>query len=316
MSEHDKRYSVVAVTGATGFIGGAILRRLARAGKTVRVLARNPDKLNDETRAAQHCTIIKGDLDDQAALDELIAGADALVHCAGVVTPRVDDDYQRVNVAGAERAAKTARMHGAAIVHLSSLSAREPHLSPYAGSKNQSETVVGKTAVSLRLPAIYGPGDMVTLPYFKMVARGIAPEPATRNGARVSILYVEDAVDAVLAALGGAVQPGVYEVADDSRDGYPWRALGATLGLALGVRPRSLRIPRFLLAAAYAAKLRGARITGTQPSVRTGQINEFFHPDWVARNALFNVAAGWTPRHTLQEGFAKTVQWYQKNNYL
>ncbi|MHA7870933.1 MAG: hypothetical protein ACX939_01145, partial [Hyphococcus sp.] len=52
------------------------------------------------------------------------------------------------------------------------------------------------------------------------------------------------------------------------------------------------------------------------PSVRTGQINEFFHPDWVARERLFNEAAGWRPATPLAEGFAKTALWYQERGLL
>jgi nucleoside-diphosphate-sugar epimerase len=57
-------------------------------------------------------------------------------------------------------------------------------------------------------------------------------------------------------------------------------------------------------------------IFGMSPSVRQGQVNELFHPDWVAREALFNAETGWAAATPLKEGFAKTVRWYQEQGLL
>ena len=78
----------VAVTGATGFVGAETLDQLLAAGLTVRALTRRP-----QTKRAG-VTWIEGGLDDVAALDDLVAGADVVLHIAGVVNPPAQMKYQ------------------------------------------------------------------------------------------------------------------------------------------------------------------------------------------------------------------------------
>ena len=92
-------------------------------------------------------------------------------------------------------------------IHLSSLAAREPHLSPYAASKAAGEAVVrgcrrsvAMSVIVLRPPAVYGPGDPETLRIFRMAARGVLPMPSA-PGVRLSLAHVDDAAAAVIAAL-------------------------------------------------------------------------------------------------------------------
>ncbi|MBY0422508.1 MAG: hypothetical protein K2Q06_09400, partial [Parvularculaceae bacterium] len=186
-----------------------------------------------------------------------------------------------------------------------------------ARSKRDSEDAVAGAAPDaaiLRLPAIYGPRDVATLPYFKMIRAGLAAEPATPSEARASLLYVDDAASALLAALKSA-PAGVYDVGDDAPEGRSWGEIGETLGRAFGVAPRRLRAPRAALEIWHGAARLATRF-GAAPSVRTGQLNEFFHPDWVARDNLLSDAIAWRPRTSLEEGFAKTALWYQKTGLL
>ncbi len=310
--------ALIAVTGGTGLVGGAVIDRLLKEGRVVRALARMPKKL---TRWDGCLDVIEGDLDDKSALARLCGGASGLIHCAGITHARHDTDYASVNVAGARHVAEAARTAGCRMVHISSMSARRPEVSPYAYSKFESERAVldacgPGSAVVLRLPAIYGPGDMATLPYFKMVKAGLAAEPATTEEARASLLHVEDAAAAILAALEEAAPGKVYEVGDDRPEGRSWQEIGAALGAALDVKTRRIRAPRVLLEVWHGAARLGAVVSGRPAGVRTGQLNEFFHPDWVARENLLSAATGWRPRLALEEGFAKTARWYQEKGLL
>jgi nucleoside-diphosphate-sugar epimerase len=195
-----------------------------------------------------------------------------------------------------------------------------PDLSPYARSKFDSERAVKRAAASspwlaLRLPAIYGPGDFATLPYFKLIKSGFALEPLTAAPARASILYVGDAADAMIAATG-APAGAVYEVGDDSAAGREWREIGETLGGVLGRNPRRMRLPRPVISAYHGVLRAGERIAGKKPSVRAGQVNEFFHADWVARDNLLSDVCAWRATTPLKEGFAKTAHWYQEHGLL
>lgn len=306
----------IAVTGGTGFIGAALIDQLLCEGFEVRALARDARKL----KRAGEIAVIEGDLENVAALDALAQGADALLHLAGETHARTEQDYARINVAGAERAAAAAARAGARFVHTSSLSARQPGASPYARSKFDSEAAVAKAAggnfLALRLPAIYGPGDLVTLPYFKLLKSGFNFEPATATPAKATILYVEDAAGALIAAASKGATGAVYEVEDDAPEGRYWSDIGETLSEIYGNTVTAFRIPKPAVALLHEGVRAAESIFGKTPSIRQGQVNELFHPDWVARDNLFGRATGWRPKTPLREGFAKTVRWYQEQGLL
>ncbi len=309
--------TLIAVTGGTGFIGAALIDQLLTQGAQVRALARDPRRL----KQADRIEAVKGSVEDEGALAALAQGVDAILHLAGETHAKTEQDYARINVEGARRAAAAAAKAGARFVHASSLSARQPETSPYARSKFESERAVqeasqGSEFLALRLPAIYGPGDLVTLPYFKLLKSGFAFEPATDRPARASILYVDDAASAIAAAASKGAPGRVYDVGDDCAEGRAWADIGRTLSEIIGNNPMALRIPKPAVALLHEGVRAAESIFGKSPSVRQGQVNELFHPDWVARDNLYNAAAAWSPRTSLKEGFAKTVRWYQERGLL
>ena len=196
---------IIAVTGATGFIGRMLVRHLRAAGWSVRLLVR-PDSL---ARVSSHpdSETVTGSLEDPAALQELVDDVYAVIHCAGAVRGRTFEDFSRVNVEGVRRLVRAAIAHSNSprFLSLSSLAAREPLLSHYASSKRLGEQALADEGgsmewMALRPPAVYGPGDRERLPLFQWMDRGIAPilgEPL----ARLSLLYVEDLTDAILSWL-------------------------------------------------------------------------------------------------------------------
>lgn len=307
----------IALTGGTGFIGAALIDQLLSEGFQVRALARNARRV----RRAGDIEVIEGDLENQASLDALAEGAEALLHLAGETHASSEQDYARINVEGAVRAAAAAAKSGARFVHASSLSARQPEASPYARSKFDSERAVqeasaGNPCLALRLPAIYGPGDLVTLPYFKLLRAGFAFEPATATPARASLLYVEDAASAFISAVSQGAAGAVYEVEDEEPEGRAWSEIGRTLAGVYGASAMALRIPKPAVALLHEGVRAAESIFGKTPSIRQGQVNELFHPDWVARDNLFGAATGWRPKTPLKVGFAKTVRWYQEQGLL
>lgn len=306
-----------AVTGGGGFVGGALINTLLAENIEVAALIRDPARANIDARVA----IVKGDLDDDAALAKVADGADFFIHLAGVTFPRTRELYERVNIDGAARAAAAAAHAGAKFVHASSMSAREPDVSPYARSKRESEAAVAKASsnnpwIALRLPAIYGPGDRATLPFFKLVKAGFALAPATTPPARASILYVDDAARALVAAALAPAKGAVFEVGDEIREGREWRDIGVCLGNIMNKKVKPLAVPRPVVALFHNISRLAASVQGKTPDIREGQVNEFFHPDWVAADNLFADAVGWRPQTPLPEGFTKTVRWYQDNALL
>jgi 2-alkyl-3-oxoalkanoate reductase len=310
---------LVALTGATGFVGRHLLRRLAAEGWRVRALTRRPGTLAAETESVMP---VVGDLDSEAALAELVAGVDAVVHCAGLVAARSAAEFQRVNTNGTARLLRAAAA-GAdrpRFLLISSLAAREPQLSPYASSKREAEEVLRRNAAGLawqvlRPPVIYGPGDRATLPLFRQFSRGLVLRPA--GAGRFSMLYVEDLAAAVAALLAQVAPAGhVMEIDDGSPGGYDWDGILAAAERQLGRRVRALTVPLPVQRLAAAAGSLGAAFTGRPPMLSQGKVNEIAHADWVCRHQLLGDCISWRPAVGLDEGFSRTTAWYKAAGWL
>jgi len=115
--------SILAITGATGFVGSAVLDEALAQGHTVRALARR------EQAPRAGVEWVRGDLNDTAALAALVQGADAVVHVAGLTNTPDPAEFEVANVTGTANV--LAAMTGAGVkrlVFVSSLSARKPEL--------------------------------------------------------------------------------------------------------------------------------------------------------------------------------------------
>lgn len=115
---------LVAVTGATGFIGAPLVRRLVARGDRVRVMARPTSDLS--AFEGLDVEVVRGDLFDSASMRRLCAGADALFHLAADLSfwQGVAAEQDRINVEGTRRAMDAARAGGVGrVIHTSSVAA-------------------------------------------------------------------------------------------------------------------------------------------------------------------------------------------------
>ena len=166
----------IAVTGGTGFVGRHLISTLLENGYQVRALARTPAKLADLSH--ENLEIFKGNLGSDDA--GLVDGADVVLHMAGLIKARNLPEIMAVNRDAAGDMAKAAQIAGVKrFILLSSQTAGQPHLSDYAASKHAGEVAVkdaysGKLAI-IRAPAVFGPGDEATKPFFDFIAKGRLP---------------------------------------------------------------------------------------------------------------------------------------------
>jgi nucleoside-diphosphate-sugar epimerase len=305
---------LVAVTGASGFVGPHLVAALNRHGWTVRLLLRRWSPL--PSLAGVAAEIVWGDLSDQGALARLVEGVDAVVHAAGLIKARDPADFFAVNRGGTARLAALAPE--ARFLLLSSLAAREPGLSPYGASKRAAEEALAGRAgpwLAVRAPAVYGPGDRETLAYFRAAERGIGPSPMG-TAARLSLIHVEDLAEALALALDQPLPPSAYEIDDGRAEGYSYADMADAAGQALGRRVTSLPIPRPVMAAV--AWLNGVRqaLGGPTQILTAGKVAELFHGDWVAHDRRLAAATGFTAHHDLGTGFRDTVLWYRARGWL
>jgi nucleoside-diphosphate-sugar epimerase len=301
----------IALTGATGFIGSALLRRLETAGWQIRALVRPASihKRGFETAAEW----IEGDLEDLPSLRRLVQGAEVVLHCAGTVRGATQAQFNRINVDGVARLVQVAMEQRPAprFLLMSSLAAREPNLSPYAASKSQGEKMLIENAaempwVAFRPPAVYGPGDRELFPILRWMFRGIAPMMGSGNG-RFSLIFIEDLADAVVQWLDCAKrQRCTFELHDGHPAGYSWNDVVDTVARLRGGAVVRIMVPAVLVRWLAGLNLISAHALGYAPMLTPGKIRELAYPNWICDNAALSNATGWIPRIKLADGLRRT----------
>ena len=304
---------VVAVTGATGFLGRHLVRALAQDGWRPRVLVRR-DPIHPVWRDFD-VEVVAGDLRTPGALARLSQGAEVVVHVAGLIKARSLEAFNAVNRDGALAAAQAAREAGARFLLVSSLAAREPTLSNYAASKRAGEDAVladSPDALIVRPPAIYGPGDTETLEVFKLAASSPVL-PVLSPASRVAMIHVHDAASQLAAYCKNPVS-GLVELSDVRRDGYTWAEIMSTAASVMGRKPSLVRLPRAGVMAAGALADAWSFASQTPTVFGLGKARELLHADWTPSSAP--MAEGVPSVFGLFDGFAYTVDWYRKQGWL
>ena len=300
---------IVALTGATGFVGHAVRAAAARNAIELRALTRR------EQRPLPGVTWIEGSLSDPSSLARLVEGADSVLHVAGLTNTPDPREFERANVDGTVRLIDAARAGGVArFVFTSSLSAREPSLSQYGASKARAEGFVETSGLDwtiVRPPGVYGPRDVDFLDMFRAARYGLVPVPPR---GRASLIHVDDIAECLLAlAPSGLASGATLEPDDGHAGGYEHADLARMIGQAVGKRVFAPHLPGFVLKAAA----RGDRIVrGAEAKLTPDRVGYMVHPDWVCRPARAVPAAIWQPRIPAEQGLAMTAQWYREEEWL
>ncbi len=276
---------VAAVTGATGFLGRHLVRALYQAGFDVRVLA-SRDPVSPPWEGVTPDVVI-GRLADADALERLVDGADAVIHAAGLIKARSTAEFFEVNAGGSRRLGEAARRRapGAHLLLVSSLAAREPHLSDYAASKAAGEAAAreafaGGRFTVVRPPAVYGPGDRETLGLFKAAANlPFLPLPGS-DRARLALIHVSDAAAQIAALAASPAVSGVFALPGAKPEGYGWREVMGTAARAVGRELPAMPLPAFAVHGVGALGAALARLRGEAAIFTPGKARELLHPDW------------------------------------
>jgi nucleoside-diphosphate-sugar epimerase len=302
----------VALTGATGFVGRAVLDVLLQQGYRVSALARREQTFRNDV------TWIAGSLTDELALRALITDADAVVHVAGLIKARRRADFFEINKGGTANLIAALAGRTTRFIHLSSIAAREPALSSYAASKAAAEVLVkaapGLDWTILRPPAVYGPGDRETLAFFK-AARLRRPFLPGSAGHRTSLVHVADLAAAIVATIDRPAMSGrIAEVHDGEPEGYAFAEVLEMIHGAPGFH-RPVFVPGGVLQLAGGVIWLASLVTGGVPMLTPEKARELNHADWVCRDTTL-ADAGWRAAIPASRGLAETRSWYEAHGDL
>jgi nucleoside-diphosphate-sugar epimerase len=300
---------LLALTGATGFIGRHLLGELPKRGHRLRVLLRRPAPVPTGATSA-----VIGDLARPQNMSAAFEGVDAVIHSAGLahaMSGVPEDDFRVLNTEATIGLARAARRAGARrFVFLSSIRAQcgatadsvqteaiEPHpTDAYGRSKLAAERGLAELDLdwaALRAVLVYGPGVKGNMALLMRLARSPFPLPLGRLAARRSLLALDNltaAIEAVLAAPGTlrrayiAADPQALTIAD----------MVAAMRQGLGRRRNVFPLPPALLALALRAAGRD-------------DIYQRLSGSLVAEPAAL-MSLGWAPPLTTPSGLARLMQ--------
>jgi len=209
--------NLVTIFGGSGFVGRYIARRMAKQGWRVRVAVRRP---NEAMFVKPYGVVgqvepVFCNIRDDASVRAALHGADAVVNCVGTFDARGRNNFQAVQVEGAERIARIAAAEGISrMVHVSAIGADADSDSEYARTKAAGEAAVlshQKDAVILRPSVVFGPEDQFFNRFAKMTRLGpVLPLIGAKT--RFQPVYVDDLAQAAVKGVLGQAEPGVYEI--------------------------------------------------------------------------------------------------------
>ena len=310
-----------AVTGAGGFIGNAVCRRLATEGAEVRGLDVDP-AAGGRVEMAE-AAFFEVDVGDREALTRVLEQANLVVHTAAQVRDWGSmEEFVRVNVAGTANILDACAEVGAdRVVHISSVvvygyesrseqdetAFRRVHGIPYIDTKSASDRLACRRgAVVIRPGDVYGPGSVPwTLRPFELARAGRLAVPDRGDGLMLP-LYIDDLAEAVVLSLAGGESGEAYTVWDD-RARVTFEEHFNRLARFAGGR-EARRLPRRVLELAGMATERWAKLRGRPPAF-TSRAVTFIDRRGTVSTAKARDQLGWEPGVSYEDGMRRTEEW-------
>jgi nucleoside-diphosphate-sugar epimerase len=319
------------VTGATSLLGRSLVERLIGRGDTVSVLQRNSSGL-----AVTECL---GDVVDRQAVADSMAGVDAVVHLAARVAVTGSwAEFEAVNVqgtrnvVGAAQAAGVRRFvqvsspsvayHGESLVGAPAGPANPSRArGNYARSKAQAELVAlaanssDMAVVAIRPHLVWGPGDTQLIG--RIVDRARAGRLATvgSGAALIDTTYVDNAADALVAAIDRAPELGGRAFVVTNGEPRPVRELLNRIVRSAGLEPTRLRVPYHAARGGgfVAERIWERRGSAEDPPMTSFLAEQLGRAHWFDQRET-RVALGWEPKVNVAEGFENLQAWFERSN--
>lgn len=195
----------VFLTGATGFVGRNMLRRLLEDGHTVRVLVRDPQKAS----ALEHKNNVEpipGDVVSGAGLALGLEGCDAVVHLVGIIVEKGTNTFEAVHHQGTRNVVEAARRGGIKrFIQMSALGVRADGVAAYQTSKWQGEEEVRSSGIPhciLRPSLIFGPGDGFVTQMMETMRKAPLFRPVPGDGEpKYRPIFIDDVTACFVRAL-------------------------------------------------------------------------------------------------------------------
>lgn len=327
------RSETVLVTGATGFTGGHLARRLGLMGYSVRALVRPNSRVQPLVDLGVE--LFPGDLTRAADVARAAEGVKKIFHIAALYRAAglPDTDYYEVNLGGTENVLAAARRHGVErVVHCSTGGVHgDVHEVPCTedsplnpGDIYQQTKLAGELRAReafardvrgtvVRPAAIYGPGDTRLLKLFRTIHAG-SFRMFGSGEICYHLIYIDDLIDGIL--LCGERAEALGEVFLLAGPRYlQLNELASLVAAAVGVEPPQGHLPIWPLMAAAVACEAVCRPLGLEPPLYRRRA-DFFRKNRAFSSDKARRLLGFLPKVDPADGLRRTAHWYFENGYL
>lgn len=317
------------VTGATGFTGSRLCRRLVREGKKVVAFVRSNSRYRDLAAEGVECRVV--DIKNPRAVRENFDGIEKVYHLAAAYRTELSDkkEFWEVNVEGARNMLSAATaVKVKRFLHCSTVGVQGEIEDPpadedyrfkpgdhYQESKLAGELLAreffskGLPGVVIRPVGIYGPGDVRFLKLFRPINRGYFVMIGSGD-VLYHMTYIDDLIEGIVTA--GDHPAAVGEVFTLAGGRYtPLKELVGMIASVLGKPVPRWRVPFFPVYAAAVACDAVCRPIGVKPPLYPRRV-EFFSKDRAFSIEKANRMLGYTPKVGLREGLTRTADWYRE----
>jgi len=327
---------LVLVTGATGFTGQALCRKLLKAGARIRAIARsssNISALNDVD-----IEWVRGNVFDKETLAVAAEGVNYIFHVAAAFNEEMEseEDYRKVHVYSTQILAKlvtgkpefkrflhvsTVGVHGHIEVERANETYRFSAGDAYQRTKLEAEEWLAQYSTKSGLPytvvrpaPIYGPGDKRLLKFFKMAKMGFVLMLGKGKG-MFHMVHVDDLTNIFLLAASKEEALGEVFIAVSDDAPISIIEMGKTIGKHIGNRIRIVHLPLwpFYLAADISSAV-FPRL-GLKPPIYRRRV-DFYTKDRKFDNRKVRELLDYNSTMDNETGLEQTVRWYQKQGLI
>lgn len=329
----------ILITGATGFVGGYLVKELAAQGHEITCLVRktsNVGKLKNFD-----VNFIYGDILNKPSLETAVENTDLIYHLVGVgsLSANTEDEFKKfynINYGGTKNlldSVVSKNMNVEKIICVSSTAAVGLHdgmidesatcnpITPYQKSKYESEKLIltycdrfGLPITIIRPCMVYGIGDLNSeiLKMCKFIKRGIFPLFNDGNNA-VPLIYVTDLIQGILLSATKGRDGEVYFITNEKIS--TMNEIIDAISKSMNSNVCRLKISKKIAGSSACIIEKSAIILNVRPIITRDRIYS------MTSNRIFSIEKakkdlGYSPKVSLKEGITKTIAWYKKNNIL
>jgi nucleoside-diphosphate-sugar epimerase len=318
------------ITGASGFIGSHLARKLLDQNWQVSILRHERD-----LPGLEKCQVFQGDIRDPHSLKGMFKGTDVLFHLAAALgASRIEKKrFFQINAQGTQNVLQSAVENGVRrVIHCSSAGVfgsvkenrpvEENHIpfprDIYDITKLEGENIAlgfakkGENVVVIRPGWVYGPGDQRT---FKLI-KAVASKKfllVTKGSTHQTPVFIDDLIQGILLCAEKAKAGEIYHLA--GKEDLTVKEITNAIAQAAGVRLFQFPLPIFILKVAAWKLEKSFSLMGKEAPLTQGKLAFFIHPKPLSiqkASAEFGYAPGWD----FKTGIETTVAWYRQNGWL